>query len=394
MRREGFSVDCAWAEARFSAAFDETLDSGDREALDRHLASCEACRRGHRDFNEATRRLRAYTPRAVPRAFIDSVRAAVAPAADGSVVGPAGRRRRPAWLAWGTAAAALVVAGWALLTRPDPVRIEVPVEVPVVREVVTERVVPVAIPVRGEGLSLVRKGETTPLNHGETVRLQGGDRLVVTEPPAPVSLQIDVRPLADTFSAWLEEVRLERRRRLARREARAFAGALAELGERMSDSARYLAEAAAAVPSRTPSPSVAAARQPATKSEPVARPASLPRVMLVPRANEVLVLETSGRASEVIPELIGLLDDDDARVAALARARLEEIQQRLTRAHGIRAPMRSAGPTEEVTGRGGFGRLFGKPTVRLADPSPGEQWKSWWDENREPIRLVCDARME
>jgi hypothetical protein len=153
----------------------------------------------------------------------------------------------------------------------------------------------------------------------------------------------------------------------------------------MTDSARFLAAAAARAdaPAETPSPSV------------IARPRPQPaRVMLVPKANEVLVLETSGSASDVIPELIGLLEDEDARVAALARARLEEIQQRLTRAHGIRAPVRPAEPGDGDDGNGALARLFGASKPRAEEPSAGEQWRSWWDENREPIRLVSDARTE
>jgi len=389
MRREGHSMSCAWAEARFSAAFDETLDPADRPSFDRHLESCESCRRGFRELEEATRALRACAPPAVSRTFIDSVLQAVAPAGGARTTLRAAPRSWPGLLAWSTAAAALVVAGWALLTRPDPVR----VEVPVVREVAVERAVPVAIPVRGAGLVLARGGESRSLAHGETVLLRPGDRLLSVEPAAPVRLEISARPLADALSAWLEDLRRERRRRRARNDARELAAALAAAVDRMTDSARYLAEAAATAPVRSPPPAVVATNRRPSPSDPNQRTGA-PRVTLVPKANEVLVLETSGAASEVIPELIGLVDDEDARVAALARARLEEIQERLTRVHGIRAPVDPAGPGEGEDSNDGIGRWFGAPSSRAADPSPGEQWRSWWDENREPIRRVTHARTE
>jgi len=352
-------------EEYFSAVLEGNLSAGEAAAINAHLESCPDCKEGFRRFEEAVGVLQAYEPPPVPPAFLDAVHEATTTDVRKK------QRRWPLVLAWSVAAAASVVAVFALFSRPEPVMIEVPVE----HRVVIEKKVPVPMPVRvpvGEGsLEVIREGSVLAARAGDLLDLREGDVIrAVPAPPPEVVPPPPVRVMVDFAS---------------------LISALEQTTRRMVEAAGAMGTKPAALDPLPPSP--AGVKPAPIHVADLVVPEQNPPVALVREANGVLVLETSGSPCEVIPELISLLEDSDPSVSAVAQGRLESIQDRLFKEHGIRPPMNPA-PLKEVPSGGleQLKRLFRKEEAPPQEKQLVDCWREWWTDNRAPISTLASNR--
>jgi hypothetical protein len=334
------------------------------------------------------------------------------------------RRSWPLILAWTSAAIAATIALVLWFTRP-------PATVDGGTNSRTTRAQPAAtlsFPVRGEGMVRVHHGRAIPVADGAIVTLAPGDQIQIQiQAPAPVRWMVDIRPLIDRLGPWFrdlgEELRAVRRRPSGPHEPRTRPGPgrpvlqvdtapLARALERgvvqLAEAARLLARA---VPSgRYPETTPAGAKPPvrapdessragppsvpprARRFRPVPR-SVVPAVALVYEPDGALLLETVGPPGRVIPELLGLLDENDPKLSAAAAAQLEFIQARLGREHAIRAPVEPI-PEEPERSTGlvaGWNRLFGLERPRSLEPTESDRWRRWWDANRQSILCLAHA---
>ena len=414
-------VSCAWAEERFSSAFEQNLPTDEQAALDRHLQACAMCRAGYQSFVDAVGALRDYRPRPVPATFLESVRKATAPA---PVLHTLHARRRswPLILAWTSAAIAATIALVFWFTRP-PATVDGGTNP---RTTGAQAVATLSFPVRGEGMVRVHHGQAIPVADGAIVTLAPGDQIQI-QAPAPVRWMVDIRPLIDRLGPWFrdlgEELRAVRRRPSGPREPRTRPGpgrpvlqvdtaplarALERGAVQLAEAARLLARAApsrrypettsagAKPPVRAPDESSRAAAPSvpprARRFRPVPR-SVVPAVALVYEPDGALLLETAGPPGRVIPELLGLLDENDPKLSAAAAAQLEFIQARLGREHAIRAPVEPIlEEPERPTGLvAGLNRLLGSRRPRSLEPTESDRWRRWWDANRQSILCLADA---
>ncbi len=367
MRPEEPDLTCDRVESWFSAALGGDLSEAEGATFRAHLESCPKCEVGFERFGKAVEALRTYEVRPLPRTFFEAVREATR-----EEVRPV-PRKWPLVLSWATTAAAVVAAIIALLTRPEPVMIQVPVER---RVVVKEKIsvptpvrvpvpTPVKVPLRGGPLEVMRDDTILVVATGEILELREGDVVRVPRPvaPPPVRIPVNLASLAE---------------------------ALCRTANALNRVARSMADVAVASEAR-PRPIDRTLLKPeAVKLVKHGRPAREPPVMLVQEPGGILVLETSGPVHEVIPELLSLLDSRSSLVSAVAQGRLESIQDRLYREHGI-ADLRKLPPAEAANGGlKPLKEIFGGKEERPREERPSERWQRWWAANREPI--LCLAR--
>lgn len=369
MRPEEPDLTCERAESRFSAALEGDLSEAEGVAFRAHLESCPKCEAGFERFEKAVGALRTYEVRPLPRTFLEAMREATR-----EEVRPL-PRKWPLLLAWATAAAAVVAAVFALLTRPRQVVIRVPVE----RRVVVKEKVPVPMPVRvpvptpvkvplhGGSLEVVREDTILVVATGDFLELHEGDvvRVPRAVAPPPVRIPVNLAPLAEALCRTANAMN-----RMARSMADATVSSQAKARPRPLDRTLLKPEA--------------------VKLANHGRPAREPPVMLVQEPGGILVLETSGPVHEVIPELLSLLDSRSTLVSAVAQGRLESIQDRLFREHGITGHRESPPGDEASGGLKPLREIFGGAEDRPREERPSERWRRWWATNREPI--LCLAR--
>jgi len=365
---------CEEAEGLFSAFWEDDLSESDKERLQAHLEKCPQCTEGFSRFKESLEALKAYAAPQAPPDFLDGI------------IPPRMTRPSP-WplrLAWATTAAAMIVAVLVWLNRPEPRTLHIPVDRYVLQEKIVEKEVPVPIPVEVEvpvhmpvsvalaqgGLELLRNGEVQTLAPGERVLFQEGDTIRAlaekVDPPAPcptIHLAFDFNPLANAF---------------------------VDASEKMAQTVAQVAEAVQKIKS-TPKPAI---QSPVPDFE---RPAPKPPVALVWEPDGSILLETSGPDHEVVPQLIAMLDHEDAQVSAVAWGRLKSIQERLSRDHGINAPrtISAPAPEKDESGWDALSSLFGSEDEEPLEQeiSASEPWYRWWRVNENIVSYLALSGM-
>jgi len=332
-------------EARFSAFLEGELPEKETASFDAHLKACPTCEAGFGRFQKALKALWSYSARPVSESFLDSVnRAALAREAIGQTAAAEKENKRRGFfliLGWGAAAAAAAAALLIYLWQPGPMLVKVPVPV---QESYLE-VVGADTIIKQEGFfEVIRENTTIKVAAGESFVFKKGD--VIRIGPAK-----GFYPLAKATP----------KRETTR-------------------------------PEPIPHPSQRDMLKPAfLRHERFGRQIPAPAVALVWEPNGALSLETAGPDHEVIPELLGLLDSDDPQIRAAAQGRLESIQNRLHREHGIHAPREPVPVKESPGGLEAIKKIFqGEKIEEPAQESPpSELWQKWWTANQESI--LCYA---
>lgn len=116
-------MNCRDVTPLLSAERDGPLDAAAREALERHVAACPACRLIRADLAEAAETWRDNTARAAtpdPAGEWHTLRAQLHAGKDGPAAHPAPLRRLPAWLLTAGALPAAAAAVWLAMLALDP----------------------------------------------------------------------------------------------------------------------------------------------------------------------------------------------------------------------------------------------------------------------------------
>lgn len=436
---------CRRIEWSFSSAYDGSLTDAEKLTFDSHLAECTPCREGFAKFVRAMSDLAMLRPSgAVDDSFVTQLMGRVERAGTESGVGRisgvsgpfAGGRRIRAFVSHAVAAAIGIAAtlAWGLASK-DPHRgplADVPREEP--RPIGSIQYLPRMLPVRfeGEDRSFERNHrvehvtESFSLRPGETLRSLPSQRVSISlAETGELLIEIERAALQDSGKrvheikfvelpslvtvdrALVDEAVDELERRVVPR--------LGELDLKTSMAsvfdaiARFERGAAPATTDRptTPLPDPAP-DEPEQDTESVSgdltrndspTPSALegafePATFIagttpttIRREPDRTTLSLQGGLSTTIPELIALLDDEDAEIADLAAARLATIREDLELDPRLSGKLSPLPPAVEVVDRreGAFLPWFKNPFVRekatQRDVPAAERWTRWWRDN-------------
>ncbi|MEO0660299.1 MAG: hypothetical protein AAFZ87_02070 [Planctomycetota bacterium] len=308
------------------------------------------------EWAEHGARLRALAPAPLAPAEVERLLNAAMPAEHGGGASARVIRRWPILVSHAAAAIVgwLLAFGWSSSSAETSevwtasavreVRVEVPVEVPV--EVVIEKRVEVPVEVRVE----------TPI-----------ERIVEVDRPVPHPLQ----------------ARLDEQLRLAR--------ALASLSAAAAETWRDGLVALRPLPAN-PQPSIAQAEPSRAEKAAPPRESRAPQRaerpahgVAIVRGGGGVTLKTSGALGQVVPALIGALEDGDDEVVAAATNRLVGIRRGLGE-RAVPLVAEEFGKFEERTRPGGIRSLLSRderrPGARNLPLEPSDLWRDWWSRQR------------
>ena len=391
---------CERIHPLFSDLMDQEL-SGDLAAAARqHRDLCESCRVELDSFIRSTQALRSLT---VPQTSGEYVRKIMV-AVDGA--GPAGdrqtERRQPARIRRVGAhlVSALIGAAIALLlfrllgTEPTPL---LPLSPPA--QIVQTRLVEVPAAVRlvhGRG-SLVRSGRTESidaqatllfepgdiyrLTDGADLTLSLGDSGVVRIEAAPALRPEPTEP--KVVERVIEKTRIVRRGPLFALEL--DNEAVARAADRVSSSIDSMRNSLRLV-GRNSREQVLAPPEAAPLTRPVAsrEPTPMAPPVVIHRVAGRLILETSGQPYEVLPALIGFLDDPDPDLVDMVLDRLETIRLELNADPTLFGSLELESPEQADQGAmEQFTSFFSKAQVPAESQSlnDSQRWNMWWERN-------------
>tara|TARA_R110002126_G_scaffold1402_9_gene7988 strand:- start:10008 stop:11039 length:1032 start_codon:yes stop_codon:yes gene_type:complete len=333
-------------EDRFSDWIDDDLDANERAVVRAHLAACESCRTGLEAFERSTRALRGLRLAPTPIKHVQDVRTAIV----------SSRRPRLA-LRFLSHAAALLIGialmwssrGCAESTSQEPtetvrvVHVEVPVEVRVE--------VPVEVPVE-----VIRE---VPVDVVREVRVEVPVEIIqYVDRPDPRMPKLDV----ERTYALLADI----------------GGALTEIANARNQPPPLDVETPTAIANVTDGSSLS---RPAERSNAPLR---------IQRDGDRVLIHTRGSLDDVVPALIGTLNDPNQVVARAVEQHLEALRADLAGDPNL-APLGRRIAKVQADRPGG---LRGLLTSRSEDdefevtPDLHARWSEWWHDRPNTLALA------
>lgn len=324
-------MNCTVATDLFSDFLEGELSPEQRSALESHFESCAACHSSFESFQYALGDLQSLSLRETSRSEVGAIMAAV----DRSAQVPS----RPTRTALTHLVAASVGALLVWIFWPQDIRIE---------ERIVENRVEVPVEVRVE----------VPV-----------DRIVQVEVPVEVRVEVPVEVERVTRVASPLQVHANC--------FMAFGAALVELADlaHEAEEARRAEMPVAQVTSR----------EPAEKSLRIAERSRRRAPARLVRSGDQLTLKTYGSTDEVVPVLIAMLRDGDARTRQVVEARLESYRSELG---GELPPTSQRESSREPFGLATLKSLVGGPSVEDEAPNEhttAESWRAWWNSCGDEI---------
>ncbi|MFH0944470.1 MAG: zf-HC2 domain-containing protein [Planctomycetota bacterium] len=408
---------CDHIQPLFSELLEEQLAGSLEEAVREHLANCSYCQGEFASFEEATRTLRGLSAPPTPRSHVDRILRAVDAASSESplktpaVIAAPSRLRRVGGHVFtalcGAAAAILLM----VLFREEPARtMPAPGSPSAAQSQVTKFVeVPAKLTVLSGPGSLVRRPgqdegvDAAPglvLKPDDVIRVTGKSvfalaignggviRFEAKEPPPEVVERVVERtqyvrtgPLV-SFEVDNEVVdrglvQVNRSIDTMKSSFRSVAG----MARQTYTNLKMLGPPEPHTPQAPFVPRAPAAGSNQPEPTPQAEPAP---PVLIRRTAGQLTLQTCGQPVEVIPILIGFLDDEDPDLVEMVQDRLEALRLQLDANPALAGTLELelAEPQENPGALDQFRSLFsGGDLPDPAESSEASRWNRWWQKN-------------